>query len=348
MTSFEGSGGATAPPVPTPAPVGTAPAVTAPPPQPTTPVTNGSAAAGPATAEAAGPAPTPTPTIVPATAPAPTPPSPAAERNQYLRSAGVSLLLLSVFLIGFALYLFGLSAIVESRSQASMYSQLRNELGQATAPTGPTTSGAPVAVLDFPTIGIKNLVVVEGTTPENLMHGPGLVPNSPLPGQGGTSEIYGRLATFGAPFSHLGQLAVGAEIKAVTSQGVAIYKVAAFGDSSHEVIDPAPNKLILLTAGSPYIPTYYSYLDADLVSSVQPQSGIVAPIFTDETPLAGDNDALVITLLWALALAGVSAVSTYAAVKWAPWPAYLTAAPIVIVVVWNLYQNLAAVLPNVY
>ena len=269
-------------------------------------------------------------------------------RKQYLRTVGVSLVLLSVFLLGFAVYLFGLSSVQESRHQTTLYAELRNELGQAVAPTGPTTSGAPVAILDFPTLGVSNLVVVEGTTPENLMAGPGLVRSTPLPGQAGTSEIYGRLATFGAPFSHLGSLKVGDEFKTVTSLGTSTYKVAAFGDSSHLVSDPAPNKLILLTAGSPYVPTYYSYVDADLVSAVQPQPGGLPPIFSDEVALAGDDGALVVLLLWSLALAGVSALATFGAARWAPWPTYVAAAPIVLVIVWNIYQNLAAVLPNVY
>jgi sortase A len=260
----------------------------------------------------------------------------------------VSMLLLSVFLLGFAFYLFGFSETVEAHSQTTLYATFRNELGQAVAPTGPTTPGDPVALLDFPTIGVRNLVVVEGTTPENLMRGPGLLPDTPLPGQAGVSEIYGRLATFGAPFSHLSQLQVGAEIKVITGQGVAIYKVAAFGDSSHLVVDPDPDRLILLTAGSPYIPTYYSYVDADLVSAVQPQPGGLPPLYSDELALSGDNSALVVALLWGIALLGVSATATFAAIRWAPWPAYLSAAPVLIVVVWKLYETLAALLPNVY
>lgn len=268
--------------------------------------------------------------------------------RQTLRIAGISLLLLSAFLLGFAAYLFGLSATSEDRSQTILYAQLRNELSQAVAPVGATTPGQPIAILDFPTIGIRNLVVVEGTSPENLMLGPGLVRNSPLPGQAGVSEIYGRLATFGAPFSHLGDLQVGDEIKVTTGQGVAIYKVAAFGDSAHVVVDPAANRLILLTAGSPYVPTYYSYVDADLVSTVQPQPGGLPPIYPDETPLSGDTGALVLTLLWGMALAGVSGISALSAARWGRWPAYLAAAPVVLVVVWNLYHSLAALLPNVY
>jgi sortase A len=293
------------------------------------------------------PAPEPAPSPQSQSPPAAPPTAPPAGRPE-LRVAGVSLLLLSAFLLGFAAYLFGFSSISESRDQTRLYSQLRYELSQAVAPTGPTAPGTPVAILDFPTVGVKNLVVVEGTTPENLMLGPGLVRNSPLPGQAGVSEIYGRLVSFGAPFSKLGQLHVGDEIKATTSLGVSTYRIAAFGDSSNLVSDPAPNRLILLTAGSPYVPTYYSYVDADLISTVQPQPGNLPPIYTDETALSGDTGALVIALLWALALVGVSAGCTIAASRWAPWPAYLAAAPIVIVVVWNLYRSLAAVLPNVY
>jgi hypothetical protein len=96
------------------------------------------------------------------------------------------------------------------------------------------------------------------------------------------------------------------------------------------------------------VPTYYSYLDADLVSTVLPQPGGLPAIFTDETALAGDNNALFLAFLWALVLVGVSALATFAAVRWAPWPAYLAAAPVVLVVVWNLYHALAAVLPNAY
>ena len=265
-----------------------------------------------------------------------------------LRTAGTSLLLLSVFLLGFAAYLFGFSGTLESRSQKTMYQSLRYNLGQATAPTGPVAAGTPVAILQFPTLGISDMVVVEGTSPENLMYGPGLVRSSPMPGQGGVSEIYGRLATFGGPFSMLSRLKVGDEIIAVTAQGKSIYKIAAFGDSSHLIVDPAPNRLLLLTARSSVVPTYYSYVDADLVSTVLPQPGGLPAIFTDETAMSGDNNALFLALLWALVLVGVSALATFAAVRWAPWPAYLVAAPVVLVVIWNLYHALAAVLPNVY
>ena len=53
-------------------------------------------------------------------------------------------------------------------------------------------------------------------------------------------------------------------------------------------------------------------------------------------------------MMWALALVIVSAAGTVAAARWSPWLAYLAATPLVLAVLWNLYQNLAALLPNLY
>jgi hypothetical protein len=51
---------------------------------------------------------------------------------------------------------------------------------------------------------------------------------------------------------------------------------------------------------------------------------------------------------WGVALALVSAGATYAAARWPPWVCYLALAPVALVVLWNLYQSLAALLPNLY
>jgi sortase A len=278
-----------------------------------------------------------------------------------MRATGTGLFLLAVFLLGFVAYLFGVSSVQESRSQTVMYTALRYKLSQGIAPLGPTapcaaassavcptTPGTPVAILNIPAIGVHDLVVVAGTSPEALMLGPGLLRNGPMPGQAGLVQIYGRRATFGAPFARIGGLRPGAIITATTGQGVAKYRVAALGSSSRLVRDPNPNRLILLTAQSPVVPTFYTYVDAVLISSPQATPGGLPAIYSDETALSGDGGALISTLLWALALAGVSALATIGALRWRPWPTYLTAAPIVLLVLWNLYESLAALLPNVY
>ena len=50
------------------------------------------------------------------------------------------------------------------------------------------------------------MVVVEGTTPGEPDAGPGHLRDTPLPGQAGVSVVFGRRATFGAPFASLPQL----------------------------------------------------------------------------------------------------------------------------------------------
>ncbi len=190
--------------------------------------------------------------------------------------------------------------------------------------------------------------MVEGTTPENLTAGPGHLRNTPLPGQLGLSVIYGRRATFGAPFAGLDRLRLGDKITTYTQQGKSVYKVVAIGDSQHPVKDTTLNRLALLTASSPDVPAYYLEVDADLVTTAHNGPVQMPVLGSSERALAGDTGALVLTMIWGLALAIVAVSGAYAAARWSPWPVYLIMAPAVLAIVWNLYENVAALLPNIY
>jgi sortase A len=264
------------------------------------------------------------------------------------RCVAISALLLAVLTVGFVGYLLGVSRIQEASAQRRLYATLAGELGQDIGPLGPTRPGAPVAVLDIPNIGMVDMVVVEGTTPENLTAGPGHLRNTPLPGQLGLSVIFGRRVTFGAPFARLSGLRPGDKITAITQQGKSIYKVVAVGDSQHPVKDTTLNRLVLLTTSSPNVPTYYLEVDADLVSTVHNGPVQMPVIGPSEQALAGDSGALVLTMVWGLALVIVSVGAAVGAARWSPWPVYLIVAPAVLAIVWNLYENFAALLPNLY
>jgi sortase A len=271
--------------------------------------------------------------------------------NPVLQGLGVGFLLLALVVLGFVGYLYGLSGVQEARSQAILYERLQAQLAQIggiVAPLGPTTPGAPMAVVDIPSVGIHDMVVVEGTSPENLTLGPGHLRDTPFPGQAGVVEIYGRRATFGGPFAHIDQLRPGAFIETITGQGESTYTVVAVGNSKERIVDPAPNKLLLFTASSPVIPSYYVEVDAHLNTAPRPSAGVAHQINAPELVLAGDDGALVLTWTWALALVLVSAVGTFAALRWSPWAAYLVTVPVALAVLWNLYENLSALLPNLY
>jgi sortase A len=279
-------------------------------------------------------------------------PEAATRKRSRPMSAGgcvaVSVLLLAALIVGFLGYLFTASGIQEKGAQSRLYSTFATELGQDIGPLGPTGPGAPVAVLDIASIGVRNVVVVEGTTPENLTAGPGHLRNTPLPGQLGLSVIYGRRATFGAPFAGLHRLRLGDKITAYTQQGKSVYKVVAIGDSQEPVKDTTLNRLALLTASSPDVPAFYLEVDADLVTTAHIGPVQMPVLGPSERALAGDPGALVLTMIWGLALAIVAVSGAYAAARWSPWPVYLIVAPAVLAIVWNLYENVAALLPNIY
>ena len=308
----------------------------------------------------AGPGPTPPADAGGQAGPGPPPgkkaPAPASTTepespNPVLQGAGVALLLLAVVVLGFIGYLYFLSGVQQARSQSVLYQKLQIQLGQVggvVAPLGPTTAGAPIAILNIPSIGIHDMVVVEGTSSENLMLGPGHLRTTPYPGQAGVSEIFGRRATFGGPFKRLEELRPGALIETITGQGKATYTVAAVANSKVSILDQYPNRLLLYTASSPVVPSYYVEIDAHLTTAPKASPGVVHEINAQELVLAGDGGALVLSWTWALALILVSAAGTIAVTRWSPWAAYLVVVPVALAVLWNLYQNLAALLPNLY
>src|SRR5579859_1827281 len=128
----------------------------------------------------------------------PPPPPPIGLGRQV---TGTTIMILACCLLGFGLWLAFLSGLQYDHAQHNAYANFRVELAEATAPTGPTdpanpqrllASGAPVAVLSIPAIGV-NAVVFQGTSPQVLESGPGHLRDSQMPGQPGTSVIFGRL-----------------------------------------------------------------------------------------------------------------------------------------------------------
>jgi sortase A len=259
------------------------------------------------------------------------------------------LVLAAMFLLGFVVYLYGLSGVIEDRTQNTLYKTFAGQLSQATAPVGTATEGDPVAVLSIPKLNLDGLVVVEGTSSVDLAAGPGHVVASALPGQAGVSVLYGKAITYGGPFAHLEQLDVGDAISVVTGQGRAVYRVASFGENTRPAPDTSPNRLVLESTNSATDPSVAVQVTADLESPPQPNPGGRPQVPTDQQVLATDTaEVLVPLVLWSQALLLVSVLGTVAARYWSRWPAYLCAIPVVLAVVWHVYQNLAGLLPNVY
>ena len=286
----------------------------------------------------------------------------ARSSDSTVRSIGVTLTLLALVILGFVGYLYVGSAVQEARSQTILYARMQGELGQGTAPTGPAIPGHPVtpaslaavpgdpiALLDIPAIHLKNVVIVEGTSPEAMTLGPGHLRDTPFPGQRGISVVFGRRATFGAPFADVPGLKKGDLITTVTSQGPARYQVIAVSDSSKPVpFSEIPNQLLLVTADSKIAPVHYIEVEAKLLTSPQPESGYFPPVGSAEVALGRDPYALIPAMAWAIALAAAALCGSLLAARWSRWGAWLVTIPVIIAIVWNLYESLSALLPNLY
>jgi sortase A len=262
---------------------------------------------------------------------------------------------LAVLAVWFLLYAFVLSGFQEHAAQDALYAKFRNELALGVAPLGgKVTPGAPVALLHVPQAGIDD-VVVDGTTSGLLEKGPGLKADTPLPGQAGTSIIYGRGTMFGGPFRHLNVLRPGDLMEVTTGQGSFQYRVLDVRYSGGPLPPHSaatPNRLTLTTtAGGGWrslgSPSGFLYVDASLVgSTVATPPGMPTAIPSSERPMHADTTALIPLIFWLQALVLATLGVIWVRSRWSPWMTWLVAAPALLCLVWVISEVSFQLLPN--
>ena len=275
------------------------------------------------------------------------------------RIAGTASVIVGALLIGLVAQLVGVSQLSYARDQQLALDDFRYDLANATAPVGQVASdgkllaaGTPVAVLDIPALGIRE-VVLEGTTSHTMLSGPGHRRDTPLPGQVGASVFYGRQASFGAPFGQIGSLKVGDKITATTGQGPAKYTVTDVrytGDALPAPMAAGEGRLTLVSAaGIPFAPDSIVRVDAKLTSAAQESPGKVVgyPALDDnELTMAGDSSAMPLLVLGILLLLAALGLFTLSRRYWGRWQTWVVAVPVLIAVGGFCAQQVAVLLPN--
>jgi len=269
--------------------------------------------------------------------------------------------LIIVFIMAFTLVLqlVLIGSFQQTSAQERKFDSFRSDLANGTAPIGPTDSetrelaiGTPVAYIEIPEIGLRQ-VVVEGTTPSALFSGPGHRRDTPLPGQIGASVIMGRHAAFGGPFSKIDQLEADDLITVTTGQGVFEYVVIGVrreGDPIPSPAEPGTGRLLLATAdGRPFLPDGVLRIDAELSEGAV----VGAPrIYTPNTlPAAERLMGADTSTLWALALwiQGLILLSVGAVWAWHRWghaQAWIVFLPPLLLVGLATSGEVARLLPN--
>ena len=229
-------------------------------------------------------------------------------RDQAIRT---TLTIVAVLIFGFLAHLTIFGQVQHFVLQQQLTNSLRAELAQGTAPVSEGTvdqvlleAGAPVALIDIPSIGVHE-VVVEGTDSGTLRAGPGHRRDTVLPGQAGYSVIMGRAAAYGGPFARLQELRPGQQFTVITGQGrqeFSVLGVRYAGDPMPAPLGAGKSRLILVTARGPaFVPSGIARVDAELVSETKP-AGVRATTFV--TLPAVDRELATDTrTVWALVFA---------------------------------------------
>jgi sortase A len=265
-----------------------------------------------------------------------------------------ALAMLAVGVLGFVLFVLVVSPRQQYDDQQRLHATFRGAAANDVLPVGGLIDpGTPVARLRIPGLRLDQ-IVVEGTSAGDLRTGPGHRRDTPLPGQAGWSMIYGKSVTYGAPFGQVDLLQPADRITVTTGQGDFTYRVR---DVRH-VGDPVPpvptgseGRLTLVTSTGSNLLQHNTtvYVDADLLDHAQPTIGDrPALIPPEEGEMASDPTANIELGLWLQALGVTLGALVWARRRWAPRPALLVGIPIVVAVLWNVYQTLANLLPNLF
>jgi sortase A len=285
-------------------------------------------------------------------------PNPPPAVKPELKLAGQVLGIVAVLALSFLVELTVLGNLRHDRDQVALAAEFRIELAQTTAPVGPLddankalAAGVPVALLDIPSLGLRE-VVVEGTSSGTLMSGPGHRRDTPLPGQVGTSVITGRRATYGGPFGSINQLHTGDQITATTGQGKHSFKVLDVrhaGDPLPPTLSRGQGRLTLVTTDGPALqPTDVLRVDAALVSEAQSRpaqlpSAALPPV---DALMAGDTSTLLSVVGWAILLVAAAVATVWVRFSTGLWQAWVIGLPVLIALGLTASDDIAALLPN--
>lgn len=281
---------------------------------------------------------------------------PLGPRMQLARAALIMVFIMSVTML---LQLTVIGGLQQSAAQERKFDEFRSQLATGTAPIGPTDNqnralaiGAPVAYLEIPEIGLRQ-VVVEGTTSSALFSGPGHRRDTVLPGQAGASILMGRAAAFGGPFADIDQLESGDEIVVTTGQGEYEFEVIGVrreGDPVPAPAEPGSSRLVLATAdGRPYLPEGVLRVDADLVgtAAVGPARAFsAATLPSSEQFMGADTSTLWALALWIQVLIALSLGAVWAWHRWGHAQAWVVFLPPLLLVGLATSSQVARLLPN--
>lgn len=273
--------------------------------------------------------------------------------------AGRTLVSLGLISLAFLGQLTLISQAHYSSAQIKALNDFRFQLANGTAPVGQVdlegkmlAAGTPVALLEIPSLKLQS-VVLEGTTSENLMSGPGHKRDTVLPGQKGISVIYGRQAAYSGVFGGITSLKAGDKINVTTGQGDSTYQVTKIrraGDQVTNDLGSAAGRLTLVTAdGLPFMPNEVVRVEAELVGSAKATPSRNIPfgaILPAEQAMATDQTALSPAIFAAQGLIALLLGFLWLRRNWSKVSAWIVCLPMFFWLGSYFFEQVIRLLPN--
>jgi sortase A len=173
---------------------------------------------------------------------------PRLRTRRVRRSAGLSLVVAGLTLLGSVAYQLWGTGIQTSRAQA----EIRRQVAAHGLPAHPIPGGA-AGFIRISRIHL-DMAFVQGAGLDALARGPGHYPLTPMPGQGGNVAIAGHRTTYLHPFWALNLVRPGDRIVLRTRAGTFVYRVVwqrAVAPDDWSVIAPTPVPSLTLTTCNP-------------------------------------------------------------------------------------------------
>lgn len=261
----------------------------------------------------------------------------------------------------FLLFEFALTGLFHERAQQDLLAAFKQQVSTTTLdlPSATVAEGSPVALIEIPRIGLKQ-VIVEGTSPEDLKKGPGHLRAAPMPGEFGNAVVAGRRTTYGAPFKDIDLLRVGDMIRVTTGQGVFAYRVSSVGRVAAGRPDPLlaklDTRLTLVTSDPAYAPAgrlvavaRMTPLTGSLDENATPldvagRAPLAASI--SELGLAGDPMGLVLGLVFAQLLIAAALLTVRFSRRWPLSLTLMFAVPTLMALAILTFSNVDQLLPG--
>jgi sortase A len=273
------------------------------------------------------------------------------DRRRLRISIGLTLITMGLALVLFLAYLFAFTGLQADRRQRQLLNVFTTPAGAVPLSGALPASGAPVAVLTIPAIGLDQ-VVVQGTSPVELAGGPGAMPQTARLGTKGNAVIAGRHFTAGAPFADLDKLRKGDKVKVISGLGVFKYKIirpaAEVLPGQTDPVSPTKRPQLTLLTASTLTGGGRTYVVAKLVSDPAAAKRPVHPPTAADLGVSGQSGAQASAIIWGLLLllSLIASIVAYQRARGRLVVVYVLTTPIVLAVALMFYSQLYKLLPS--